>query len=1067
MRAGGMPSAFLLLALGSWASGAEPVPVAVPAPLAGSMSAPVTADLLERWSIPVDRYMEMSPERKAQLRDDLAFGEAARLRRLELIRRLRPDDWKTFVDAKGFLTPDGRRLVEAHEARLRAGGLAVPVEVDIQRADGKPMTAEDFARARAVLDGIFDGTAALDPAQAKAGDNLVFDARVRNETVRSVTVTNPRTGLSLEFGQLGVDGRTSLIAPSPYVNLTKGWESKPDSWVDYRVRAQIAYVDMKARFFNDGPDPRVGRMIDLAGSLGAPQRELDSIRSSLTYDDAYRAQGLVISSLLAQMGRAYHLGGPVDVAWSVTSLTKMMHLAPNQAFDESIGFRIRLPGDELFLGVFGGAMQNISPIGNRVYQELLGSGRADAGLYVENAPHWTVGLWGRAPGMDDARFSLSVGQRYNADTTTTQGEAALLTSFRRVPVAVRAQYSRERGDEIEFDREKARLQLDAQLNDRTLAYLAVERDRVKYGSAELDSNAVLLGVTISLDGKRGRGDSRLTVDHLFGAEYDAKATPLRPFLPEATRVVTGAIADGAEAAERALDLARLIDAEAAAARIDAGLNALSLSLSRLSPEAASALIERLGALPLTDAQRALLSDALLRVVPPGSSAEDRLRRAIMDAMGPGMDAVLARLREGSSRAGLLDAIRADAGRAVQLLRLIGDQQTWDAVAVAAGRRALLEGLSKSQVIQIPVLDKSITIHTHAPVVIAAAAAINSRLSPMVPIRAGEAEPWILRRAADELGIPAGNVTSEMIAGRLIEMGQQRLTEELDRRLAPVIDRLAASGSYDRGQIASAVFGAVPPAAADALRARFGDDLEGLLPPAGASAEQMRAFITQRLGAQLSTVLQGEFAGAAAHAVAEMTSWAADLLRRELNLAMIQLMLAAEELDRLTVDRGRKAGDLGVEMIARSFDQLDARKRDRMSRGVSTAKREAMDRFAAGERALAARLTSMGRERLSRMTLDPSWPAGFRIAVAEEAWAPLLSAYGDGAFFDLIDRCAAKRRATGKTGPLTLTFEYGDKSSFGGTTIWHEKNGDLRIVLSEPKTQREADIRLRGLEDYIK
>lgn len=1061
-----MHAAFLILAL--TASAAVPEPIGVPVPLPPrAISAPLTADLLERWSIPLDKYMAMSPERKTQLRDDLNEGERARLRRLDLIRLIRPKDWPTFVDAKGFLTPDGQRLVEAREAALKSRGLAVPVGVDIQRADGKPMTAEDFTRARAVLDGIFDGTAALDPSQAKAGDQLVFDARVRNETVRSVTVTNPKTGLSVEVGQLGVDGRTNLIAPSPYINLTKKWESDPGSWVDYRVHAQVAYVDMKARFFNDGPDPRVGRMTDLAGALGVPQRELDSIRSSLTYDDAYRAQGLVISSLLAQMGRAYHVGGPVDIAWSATSLTKMMHLAPNQAFDESIGFRIRLPGEELFLGVFGGAMQNISPISNRVYQELINTGTVKADFNLENAPHWTTGLWGRVPGMDDTKFSVSVGQRYNRDTTVTQGEAALMTSFHRVPVAVRAQYSRERGDGIEFDRQKARLQLDAQLSDRTQAYLAYERDRIKYGNAELDSNAVMLGVTISLDAKRGHGDSRLTVDHLFGGEYETRGQPLRPFLPEATRVVTTAIADGVEAADRAVDLARLVDAGAAAAQIDAGLNALSMSLSRLSPEAATALIERMGTLPLTDAQKRLLSDALLRVVPVGSALDDRLRQTILSVMGPGMDAVLARLRDGAARTELLNLIHTDAAHAVELLHLIGDQESWNAIAVAAGRHALLEALSKNQVLQIPILDKSITIQTNAAVVMAAMGAMNSRLSPLAPVREGDVEPWLLRRAGDSLGLPAGAVTSEMVAGRLVEMGQQRLTEELDRRLAPSINQLVASGTYDRGQITTAVFGSLPPAAADALRARFGANLEGLLPPAGASAEQMRAFITQRLGAEISTALSGEFRGAAARAVAEMTSWAADLLRRELNLATIQLMLAAEELDRLTVDHGRKAGDLGVEMIARSFNQLDARKRDKMSRGVVSAKREAMEDFTVGERALAARMTSMGRERLSEMTLDPSWPAGFSLVVADEQWASLISAYGDGAFFDLIARCAAKRRATGKTAPFTLTFEYGDKNAMGGTSIWNEKNGNMKIVLSAPKAQRDADFRLRGLEDYLK
>ena len=1060
-----MSVVFLILALS--AAAAVPEPVAVPVPPAAvrlAVAPPITPELLERWSIPLEKYMAMTPEAKTQLRDDLAVGERTRLRRIELIQRVRTADWTTFVDKKGFLTPDGNRIVDAYTASLKANGLAVPVGVDIQRADGQPMTAEDFTRAREVLARVFDGTASLDPAKAKAGSDLVFDARVRNETVRSLTITNPKTGLSVEVGQLGVDGRSALLAPSPYGNITKDIGSKPDSWVDYRVKAQIAYVDMNAKFFADGPDPRVQRMMDLAGSLGVPQAELDRLRPSLTYDDGYRAQGLVIASLLAQMGRAYHLGGPVDIAWSATSLTKMMHLAPNQQFDESIGFRVRLPGEELFVGVFGGVMQNISPIGSRVYQELMQTGTVEAGFNLENAPHWTTAMWGRVPGMDDAKFSVSVGQRYNRETTVSQGEVALMSSLGRVPIAVRASYSRERGYGGEFDREKARLQLDAQLSDRTQAYIAYERDNFLYGNAEVNSNAVIAGISISLDGKRG--GSRLTVDHLFGGQYDAKTQPLRPYLPEATRVVTTAISDGLEAIEQATDLSHLVAAGASPAQIDHALNDLSLALSRLGPEASASLIDHMGRLPLNDDQRRWLADALTRVVPPGSEAEFRVRQAIHDSLGPAVDAWLAQAR--ANRAQVLDRLRTDVGNALELLRLLSDQESWNAVAVAAGRSALLRALSKDQVIDIPVLDQTITIQTKAPMIIAAMGAINSRLSPLAPVRAGEADPWLLRMAGDQLGLPPGAVTSDMVAAKLIQMGQDRLQSELDRRLAPALDRLIASGSYDRGQIVSSVFGALPPQAADALRARYGSNLEGLLPPAGATAEQMRDFIRNRLGAELSQALGGEFKDAAARAVAEMVSWAGELIRREMNLATIQMMLAAEELDRLTVDHGRKAGDLGVEMIARSFNQLDARKRDKMSDNVRMAKRVAMEDFTEGERVIATRLTTLGRERLSEMTLDPSWPQGFNVVVDDAQWAPLLGAYGDGEFFDLVRRMAEKRRATGKTAPFKLRFEYdGERRGIGGTSIWNEKNGDMKIVLSPPKDQRSASFTLKNLEDYVK
>jgi hypothetical protein len=1024
-----------------------------------------TAAILERWGVPLERYAALPAESRAQLAADLEIAEKTRLRRLELIRELRPADWSSFVDAKGFLTKDGLRIVEAHEAAERARGLRVPVVAGVERADGKPLAPEDLARVREVMNRIFDGMGALDPASAPEGTELVFDARVRNETVRSVTVTNPKTGLSFEVGQLGIDGRSPLLAPSPYLNLSKSWESGADSWVDYRVRAQVAWVDLKARFFADGPDPRVGRMLDLAGSLGAPQSELDRLRGHLTYDDAYRAQNLVVTSLLAQVGRSYRLFGPVDVGWSVTSLTKIMHLAPNQAFDESLGIRVKLPGEDLFFGLFGGVTQNISPVGNRLYQELMTTGTVEPGFHLEQSPHWTAKMWGKVPGLEDARFSLSAGQRLNRDTTVNQAEAALLTSFGRVPVAVRATYSRERGDAIEFDREKARLQLDAQLTDRITGYLAAEREKIRYGNAELDSNAVLAGVTIDLDG--GRRASRLTVDHLFGPEYGDKKTPLREHLPEATRRVTETLAGGLEAAAEAADLAALLERAPTQAQIDAALNRLSLALSRTSPEAASALLSELAArAPLSEEQRRLIADALTRVVPTASDRYAELRRIVGSQLGPEIARWLDRARaEAGSRADLLEEIRGKARDAAALLRLVADEDSWRAVAVSAGRAALLESLSRGQQIEVPVLDKTITLKTHAPVFIAAMGAINSRLSPLAPVRAGDAEPWLLRMAADQLGMPEGPVSSEMIAGRLIAMGQERLDAELDGRLAPAIDRLVASGAYDPARIAGEALGALPPAAAEALRQRYGANLEGLLPAAG-SPEELRRFVSERLAGVLGDALRRELADDAARAVAEMASWAGEILRRELNLATIHMMLAAEELDRLTVDRGRKASDLGVEMIGRSFARLDERRRREASRQVHRARTDAFARFAEDEARLAARLADHGRRRLDALTLDPAWPQGLVVTASDEALAAILASYGDARFFALLERLAERRRASGRAAPLAVAFEFDANPALGGTSIWKLKDGGRRVVLGPARDPREASLRLTHLEKTI-
>jgi hypothetical protein len=249
-----------------------------------------------------------------------------------------------------MLTAEGEALLAEHIARQESRPLAVPAQVDIARKDGKPLSERDLAQARIVLDRMFDGVQAMQRRGETPPAEIVWDASFQNGTLHHLSATNPKNGLSLEIGQLGVNGRSALLAPSWYGNLTKKWESRPESWVDYRVHAQIGYVDLKARYFNDGPDPRVGRTIDLMRRLGLPEAQAAQLRDYTSYDDAYKAQGMVVTSLLTEVGRAYNLFGPVDVSWTVGNLTRVIFLAPNTAFDETLGFRVRLK-DDLFMGV--------------------------------------------------------------------------------------------------------------------------------------------------------------------------------------------------------------------------------------------------------------------------------------------------------------------------------------------------------------------------------------------------------------------------------------------------------------------------------------------------------------------------------------------------------------------------------------------------------------------------------------------------------------------------------------------------------------------------------------------
>ncbi len=912
------------------------------------------------------------------------------LKQIELLRQIRPDDWQSFVDENGFLTPEGLRLLEKRPP-LAGNGLRA-------KFSSPEVKFGDFTRTGQILDGIFDGTAARG-GQTQAADGLVLDARVRHGSIQSFSLTDPNKGLSFEIGRLGTEQRSNITLPSPYANLTKSWEGKPNSWVDYRGIIQAAYVDLTARIYNDEP-------------VLAPQQM--SQFSSLAYDDSYRNRGILIASVLEQVGRAYPLTGPIDIGWSVTSLVKLMHQVPNIAFDESVGLRLRLPGSGVFAGLFAGAIENVSMSSNRVYQERFLDGQINKGIHTEVAPHWTAALWG-------PRTSVSAAQTYNKDTTVSIVEAALSSTMMGVPLALRVRQKNELGTGIEFDRRQFRLQLDAQLFESVQAFWAYELDRFRYGNAAVNSKSIIAGISVSLD-----DSARRTFDSYFGGDYKTETSSLRPFLPEATRVVTAAIADGLAASDRAIQLAKLIESNTTPERIDTALKDLSQSFSNLGPEVTAALMQQIG---------------------------------------PAAQSWLTRLHDSSARPELLEQLRFDPAGANAILSQLADQQSWNAVVIAAGRQALLAGLIKSRTGSIPGTDRRFVIDSDAPAIVAAAGAINSRLSPLAPIKEGELEPSVLRKVGDKLGMPAGAVSAAAIAGRLTDAGQQAALEAFDRRVSPQIDKLVAAVGDERARIVANIFSSLPPMGTAALRAKYGPNLEGLLPSAP-SADQLNAAAKQRVSTELARALGPEFSGALAREVAGATTWASDILRRDLNLATVHLMLAAEQFNRLTVDRGRKAGDLGVEMIMASFQKLDERNRSELSGRLTGLKTAAIEKYFDDERQYAARLTQLGKTQLPEMMRNPAWPEGLTVKVAESDWAPILSSYGDRAFFDMIARCAAERRASGKTEPLTVTVEYAANPGTGGASVWKD-GARMGFVLNSLRDPRDADFRLRGLPAYLK
>lgn len=176
---------------------------------------------------------------------------------------------------------------------------------------------------------------------------------------------------------------------------------------------------------------------------------------------------------------------------------------------------------------------------------------------------------------------------------------------------------------------------------------------------------------------------------------------------------------------------------------------------------------------------------------------------------------------------------------------------------------------------------------------------------------------------------------------------------------------------------------------DCGAATVSDCLLSKLPPA--EAERLR----RDYGARLDMTVK------------EAVAWTSDVLRREMNALMLQVIMAADRLNELTVDQGARIGELNARAIMASFARLDERGRRTASLVYRRIAQREEAELQERDRALTERLENYGRQRLAWLHAQPAWPEGVQVAVKPEHWAPLLAAYGDEALFDLILQAKAK------------------------------------------------------------
>jgi hypothetical protein len=1030
-------------------AGDSAVPVATPA-AAPAVLVAVTPELLQRWGYDVDKVMALPPNKRAELQKDLTLLEIGRLRRLQILKQIKPSDWRTYVTEQELLTPEGMKLIDDYLAKMKDKPMLVPAQIkDFERADGKPLTAEDFARAQVLLDHMFDGVAAH-TGKDMSGE-VVVDAHVRNETVYDMTITNPKTGLSLSVGQLFVDQEHPQAEASPYANITWNKDSQPESWVDYRFKASLGYVDLRSRWFSDGPSPQVGQALSTAQSLGVPSNMIGQASKYLTYDDPYQAHGIIVSSLLSELGRAYNLYGPVDIAWTVGNLTKTMWVAPNTAFDETLGLRVRL-NNGMSLGIFGGATQNVSPVGTQLLQQAMQTGTIQAGVNVENAPHASVALWGKVPGASDLYFSVAGTQRWNNETQVHEVEGSLMTTFWKHPVSLKGSYSRESGTAIEYGRQKAGVEVDVKVAPNADAFLGYQRDHVTYGNATVNSDAVMLGFKIDFGG----GGSSLTVDQLFGGQYKDVSPALKSQLQGTLTQIQQNLTNALNIVNQANQAYDNLGPNANPAQLEKDLNNLSLALSRLDANATSQVLDQLNKSQLTPSQKAALSNIWLRTVSPNSSNFTNLNNQLSHwAAGPQGQQTIQKMDNWSQ---WFNEHQGDIRRAIALL---GNEQFWDAAVVNAARAEFITAMKQYGKVNVPILGHDFTLQIDPPAIMAAAGILNSRLSPVAPLTPAQADTWLMSEAGKELGLGQANPTQAQVAAGVFALADAQMKQQLTALVTPLINEL---GNLNGQQLASKILTSVPPSIAAVLKQQYGPNLGGLINPS-MTAPQLKNVLSN-LPSQAVGLLESKYGPQVAQGIGAAVGWAGELLAREVNMTLIQTMLASEELDRLTVDHGRKIDDLDLHMAMRSFDMLDERGQHKSMDHVRDMKDQLIHQAGADEARLRDKFVVSGKAALQQLQLDPAWPQGLRVQVDDDAWMPLLTLYGDGNFYALVDRI--KNQYTAKPHPqgLTINFTYRADSPFG-TSIWRDpKTNSIKFELGPPKNPRDAAFRLENLDGYV-
>ncbi|MBI5245876.1 MAG: hypothetical protein HY923_01745 [Elusimicrobia bacterium] len=914
----------------------------------------------------------------------------------------------------GAAVPEsGLRMAERAEQLLSSPAVAaLPRTIAVRPAAPRPERLPSFQSA--VAGASANGGAAFD-GSSNDRSPVSVSLSMRNGQPNEVSVSAGNWNVSV--GQLGVGDRSGLLAESPYVNVRRVTRSPIDSAIDRRLELQAGVIQINSRFFGDGAQSdSFDRLSDMGRRLGLPDGSIASLRSRFAVEDPWRSELGILAGGLAQFGRAARIPLPfespvaVDLAWSATMLAKASGYAPNVAANASAGMRVTLPSGHQG-ALIGGWTEEVQPLGHDFLSDLARGNGAKVGLGREGSPQATAVISGPIPGTV-VDFELGASQRWAATVVEQKVQAGLSSTLAGKPVSVRMSLKDEHGKTIEYGRRGAEVEASLTFAPGSSIYALCEKERISYGGVDVSNDGCLTGL-------RWMPGAAVTLnaDVIFGGrdKVSDKGTQ------EAAALAASIGRLGAAGLEVTDNIAKTLDPEAA-------LGAALTVISRLPTNEVAAALDAIAASPLPPQTKELIAGLISQAANGANTlTAAELRRVIEQELGPIPDVK----KEYASRRSM----------AVEAIGLLSDPGFWDGAVQSAVRSQILASVSELKVSVGPL--GTLRITPASALLLAGAARYNG--SPVSPLTQDAADMLFQKTVRGELGRLVGGPVggdSFAIANALINRTRDAFASALETDVIARLPRLT-----DRIALADQALSYLPPEVAARLRAQLGADL-GLssLDNAGVIA------VLRALPEQAAKDLRANMAPEAAKALDQALALAAQSVRREINRAVLQLMLASEEFDRLTVDRGMKPGDLGARMISESFKRLDERnRRDLRTRRAGSIERLRTRIVEESHEAAVADAGSFART-LETLRAAPGWPAGLHVRVDTTTRTELVKVYGEDALSAAVARLAVGLPA-GTNRDIVIAYD----ASELGSRLDRGADGALRLTLGKPAHSPEFSL----------